>query len=132
LAVSILVGLIGAAGIIWLARRFAIEVKRYAADLTAERKLAFYPWLLGTPIIIVLSVAELSMLRVPLADFILILMYNVAFGIFAPMQFNFRNRVHNSREPLTLARVSVIGLALTVALGIFEVILAGVGGLTLG
>jgi hypothetical protein len=131
LVVSILVGLIGAAGIISLARRFAVEVKRYAANLTEERQLAFYPWLLGTPIILALSIAELAMLRVPGADFVLILMYNVAFGIFAPMQFNFRNRVHNTREPLVLSRVSVIGLALTVAFAIFEVILAGVGGLRL-
>lgn len=132
LPVSILVGLIGAAGTIWLARRFAIEVKRYAADLTQERQLAYYPWLLGTPIIIVMSVAELSLIQVALAELILILMYNVAFGVFAPMQFNFRNRVHNTLEPLTLTRVSLVALAVTVAVGIFEVILAGIGGLTLG
>ncbi|HEX8487655.1 MAG TPA: hypothetical protein VF642_03845 [Propionibacteriaceae bacterium] len=132
LVVSILVGLIGAAGVIWLARRFAIEVKRYAVDITTERQLAFHPWLLGTPIIIAMSVAQLAKLDVPIAALILILMYNVAFGVFAPMQFNFRTRVHNTYQPLVMERVSVVGLGVTVAVGVFSVILAGVGGLTLG
>lgn len=132
LAVSLLVGLVGAAAVVWLSRRFAVEVKRYAQDLTTERQLAFRPWLIGTPIIIVLSVAELARFDVPIAPRLLILMYGVALGIFAPMQFIFRDRVHNALEPLVLERVSVVGLGLTVAVGVLSVVLAGVGGLTLG
>ena len=132
LVVTILVGVIGAAGVIWLSRRFAIEVKRYATDITTERQLAFHPWLIGTPLIMVMSVAQLVQLDIPIAPLILVLMYNVAFGIFAPMQFNFRNRVRNAFEPRAMDRVSVVGLVVTVAVGVFSVILAGVGGLTLG
>jgi hypothetical protein len=132
LVVSILVGAVGAAGVLWLSRRFAVEVKRYAPDLTTERQLAFHPWLLGTPIIIALSVAELAQFDIPVAALILVLLYDVAFGIFAPMQFNFRTRVHNTLEPLVMERVSLVGLVLTVAVAVFSVVLAGVGGLTLG
>ena len=130
--ISILVGLVGAAVIIWLARRFAVEVKRYASELTSERQLAFYPWLLGTPIVLVMGAAELATFDIPAAPLILILMYDVAFGIFAPMQFNFRTRVHNTLEPLGMTRVSVTGLAVTVAVGVLSVVLAAAGGLTLG
>jgi hypothetical protein len=86
----------------------------------------------STPIILAMSVVELAMFDIPIAPMVLILAYDVAFGVFAPMQFNFRSRVHNTLEPLVLERVSVTGLVLTVAVGVASVILAGVGGLTLG
>ena len=65
--VCVLVGLVGVAvASSWLARRFAVEVKRYADG--RGRGAAARPssaWIIGTPVVIVLTVVELSLLQAP-------------------------------------------------------------------
>jgi hypothetical protein len=101
--VFLAVGVVGVAGQFWLARRFAVEVKRYATEPAQQRRIAYFPWLIGTLVIVLLALVELIMLRLPTPYLVLILVYSVAFGVFAPMQFIFSRRVHNTLEPLSLA-----------------------------
>jgi hypothetical protein len=129
--VFLLVAAVGVGGQFLLARRFAAEVKRYATDNPAERRLAYYPWLIGTPILIVMTMLELILLEVPLAELVLVAAYSVAFGIFAPMQFIFSGRAQNTLEPLMLKPVNAVAIAVAVALSILDVALAGIGGVRL-
>ncbi|HEY5822050.1 MAG TPA: hypothetical protein VIT20_08745 [Propionibacteriaceae bacterium] len=124
--------LVGVGGQFLLARRFAVEVKRYTRSTTEERQLAYFPWLIGTPIVIVLSLAELLLLAVPPVVLVIVLAYSVAFGIFAPMQFIFRSKVSNTYEALELRPVYVPGVVATVAVAVVLIALAGAGGLPLG
>lgn len=123
---------VGVGGQFLLARRFAIEVKRYTRSLTEEQQLANFPWLIGTPIVVVLSLVELLLLDVPPVILAIVLAYSVAFGVFAPMQFIFRAKVTNTYETLDLRPVDVPALVVTVGLAAVLIALAGVGGLPLG
>jgi hypothetical protein len=130
--VFIVVGMVGVAGQFWLARRFAVEVKRYAAEPAQQRQIAYFPWLIGTPVFVLLTLLELIMLQLPAQYAVLILVYSVAFGVFAPMQFIFSRRVHNTLEPLSLAPVPVAGLVLTGLVAVLGIALAAIGGLRVG
>jgi len=126
------VALTGVIGQFLLAWRFAVEVKRYTSSKTEERQLAYFPWLIGTPAVMVLTLLELIMLRIPGLQLVLILAYSVAFGIFAPMQFIFSSRVSNTYEALGLSRSLTLPFAVTVAFALLDLALAAVGGLQLG
>jgi hypothetical protein len=130
--VFFVVAAVGIGGQFLLARRFAVEVKRYATDKSAERLLAYFPWLIGTPILIVLTLVELLLLEVPVAELVLVAAYSVAFGIFAPMQFIFSDKVRNTFEALTLRRVNVSAIAVAGLVSVLDVTLAGIGGVRLG
>jgi hypothetical protein len=130
--VFFVVAAVGVGGQFLLARRFAVEVKRYAVDQPAERRLAYFPWLIGTPILIVLTLVELLILNVPIAELVLVAAYSVAFGIFAPMQFIFREKARNTFEALTLRRVNVPAIVVVVLVSILDVTLAAIGGIRLG
>jgi hypothetical protein len=130
--VFIVVGLVGVAGQFWLARRFAVEVKRYATEPAQQRQIAYFPWLIGTSVVVLLALLELIILQLPAPYLVLILAYSVAFGVFAPMQFIFSRRVHNTLEPLSLAPVPVAGLVLTGLLAVVGIALVAIGGLRVG
>lgn len=130
--VFIAVSLLGAGGFVLLARRFAVEVKRYAANLQQERQLAWFSWLIGTPIIIVIALVETALSAIPVAEALLIVAYGVAVGVFAPMQFNFNKRARNTYEDLSLKPVNTTGLALAVIGAVVLIGLAGQRGLRLG
>lgn len=129
--VSIVVFLVGVAGQFLLARRFAVEVKRYAADLGAERRLTNTPWMIGTAVVIVLTAVEVLLLSAPAEQTVVVLAYSVAVGIFAPMQFIFHGRVSNTYEDLVLAPPRT-GLVVLVVVAAALIILAAVGGVSLG
>lgn len=126
--VYVVVGLAGVAGQFLLARRFAFEVKRYAADLDAERRIAFYPWLIGTGVAVVLAAVEVLLISPSPEIVVVVVSYNFAIGVFAPMQFIFSTRARNDYEGLTLSGISRAGLAVTIAASAAMIILAGVGG----
>jgi hypothetical protein len=107
-------------------------VKRYATEPAQQRRIAYFPWLIGTPVIVLLALLELIMLQLPTQYVVLILAYSVAFGVFAPMQFIFSRRVHNTLEPLSLAPVPAAGLVLTGLFAVLGITLAAIGGLRLG
>ncbi len=130
--VYILVALVGVGGQFLLARRFAIEVKRYAGTIPDERRLAYFPWLIGTPILVFLALVELLLLSVPALYAGPILAYSVAFAVFAPMQFIFTAKVTNRLEPLRLQPVSRRAIGVVVGVAALDVILAAVGGIRLG
>lgn len=123
---------IGIGGQFLLARRFATEVKRYAADRSEERRLALLSWAIGTPIVIVLTSIELLLLQVPPELAVPVAMYAFAVGVFAPMQFIFSKRASNARELLTLRLLPLPGLVVTVVVAVLLIGLAGVGGIRLG
>jgi hypothetical protein len=130
--VFLAVGLVGVVGQFLLAWRFAVEVKRYTRDKGEERQLAYFPWLIGTLIIVALTVLELILLRLPASYVVLILSYSVAFGVFAPMQFIFSSRVSNTYEPLSLARSLALPVVVTAMVALLGLALAGIHGLRLG
>lgn len=130
--VFILVGMVGAGGQFLLARRFATEVKRYAADVQQERRLAYFPWLIGTPILIVLTAIEALLFGAPAEIAILVVVASLAAGVFAPMQFIFNKSAHNTFERLALKRVNVTGLAVVTVVAALLVALAAVGGVRIG
>lgn len=129
--VFLLVALAGAGGFVLLARRFAVEVKRYASDLQEERRLGYYPWLIGTPIIIVITLVEIALDGVGGAELFLVASYGFAVGVFAPMQFIFRTKVSNTYERLQLQPVNLAGSITAVVLTAALIALAGVHGLRL-
>ncbi len=130
--VTIALSLVGVAGQFLLARRFAVEVKRYTDGVGEERQLALVSWAIGTPIVVVLVVAELFLLHAPPEHVFPVAMYAVAVGIFSPMQFIFSSRVTNTRDTLSLRPVPVLALVVTVLTAVALVGLAGAGGLPLG
>jgi hypothetical protein len=126
-----LVCVVGALVQLALARHFAREVQRYARDLDDQRALAFQPWLLGTAAVVVLTVAQTVLLDAPAEIAVVVIIYSVAIGVFAPMQFLFNRRVSAPYEGLVVGRLRV-PLALVLLLAAALLVLAAVGGLTLG
>lgn len=130
--VFVVVCLVGVAGQFLLARRFAVEVKRYAIGQAEERQLSFFSWLIGTPVVIVLTVAELVLMHAAPAHFVVVAAYAVAVGVFAPMQFIFSGRVHNTHEPLALTGAPTTGLIVTALAAAVALVVSGLGGIPLG
>jgi hypothetical protein len=132
--VFFLVAAVGVVGQFWLARRFAMEVSRYATATTDQRRLAYFPWMLATAVVVVMTFVELVALDVPAVHFAPVLAYGFAFAIFAPMQFIFRNRIRREPNPetLRLSPWSRLALALTSLAVVADIVLALTGGITLG
>lgn len=130
--VYVLVGLIGVAGQLWLANRFAGQVKRYAPSIDQERQIAFRSWLLGTAIVMALTLVDVLVLHAEPAVAVVVVFYSCAIGIFAPMQFLFRRRFVPGHETLAIPRVSLPALTLTIVVSVAEVALALAGGVRLG
>lgn len=131
--VFVLVAVVGAALQFGLAYLFAGQVSRYTDGVAGERVIAFRAWAVGTLVVILLTVAELVMVGPPAGAIVAVAAYSFAVGIFAPMQFLFRGRVPpQAKEDLGLDRLSRTGLGVTVAVAVALLVLAAVGGLTLG
>ncbi len=130
--VFILVSMVGVAGQFLLARRFAREVKRYSRNRLQEGQVAFVSWMIGTPLMIVITLIEVLLLRVPTLYVVPVLAYSVAFAIFAPMQFIFSGKGANRYEPLVLKTVNPAAIAVVAVVVIFDILLAAFGGITLG
>lgn len=131
--VFVLAALLGAAGQFGLAFLFAGQVKRYTDGIDGEGVLAFRAWAVGTLVVILLTVVELTMVGPPAGAIVAVAAYSFAVGIFAPMQFIFRGRVPpRAKEDLGLDRVSRAGLGVTAAVAAALLVLAAVGGVTLG
>lgn len=126
--VYVAVALVGAAGQFWLGYAFSRSVRRYTADLTEERQLAFYAWMIGTVVVMALTVAEVVALGAEPAVVFVVVFYSFAVGIFAPMQFIFHSRFPALGERLLLRPVNGVGVALTALLAVGLVVLAAAGG----
>jgi hypothetical protein len=130
--VFVVVCVAGIGGQFWLARRFAVELKRYAADKQAERHIAYFPWLIATAIMVVITVVEVFLMHAPAIYVFPVVAYAVAFAVFAPMQFIFSAGVSNRFETLDLQPVNRVAIALVIVVVAFDIILAGIGGIRLG
>lgn len=131
--VYVLVGLAGVAGQLWLANRFAGQVKRYAPSIDEERQMiAFRSWILGTVIVMALTLIDVLVLHAEPAVAVVVVFYSCAIAIFAPMQFLFRRRFSAGHEILALRPGNVLALTLTIVLSVAEMALAIAGGTRLG
>ena len=129
--IFLIVSIIGVGGQFLLARRFAIEVKRYASGIEQERSLSFYSWMIGTPVVVVLTAVEALLMGAPAEQLVIVVAYGLAVGVFAPMQFLFSARVQNASDPLRLKPVDPAALGVTVVVAVAMIALAGQGGVTL-
>ena len=125
------------AGLFALAYGFATQVARYAPDLAAERQLAFRAWIIGTAVTMALSLVELLALGAESDAFVVVMMYSLAVGIFAPMQFIFRHRVRATSadrplETLAVDGINRFGVALAAVVAVAMIVLAASGGVSLG
>lgn len=130
--VYVAVALVGAAGQFWLAYAFARSVRRYSSDLNDERQLALYAWIIGTAMVMALTVIEVVAVGVEPAVVFVVVFYSFAVGIFAPMQFLFHSRFPALGERLRLQKDIGVGVAVTVLLALALIVLAALGGLRLG
>jgi hypothetical protein len=126
------VALAGVAGQFWLGYRFAGEVSRYADTVAEERQLAYHAWILGTLVVIAVTVTEVLALGADPATLFVVVFYSCAVGVFGPMQFIFHARFPPRHEPLAVSRVSPAALVLTVLLAAALIGLAFAGGVRLG
>lgn len=128
---------LGVAGLFALAYGFATQINRYAPDLATERQLAFRAWIIGTVVTMALSLVELLALGAESDSFVVVMMYSLAVGIFAPMQFIFRNRVRavsagRAVEALAVDGIHRLGVALAAIVAVAMIVLATSGGVTIG
>lgn len=125
---------IGIAGMFGAARMFAPLVRRYAGtERVSTWAFAFWPWVIGSVIDMLLSVIYLSLSAAQLSggEQMAIVMAGMSAFVFAPMSFIFRGSVVNEPfEPLRLRPVPVGGVVGVVAVLVVNLIL--VRGFTVG
>jgi hypothetical protein len=126
------VAVLGVAGQFWLAYRFAGQVRRYAHTIFAERRLSYLAWIVGTVVVVALTLVEVLAVGVDGATAFVVVFYSCAIGIFAPMQFLFHSRFPVGDESLDVSTVSAPALALTVIGAAALIALAFSGGVRLG
>ncbi len=136
LAVTAPIGVLGVLGTIRLAMRFAVPLLRHTdGSLAQMRSVAFYPWMIGTAVILGLTVLYLARAGDQFAagDVFGVLMGAFALGVWAPMSLPFTTRARAldpalpGSEPLAIDRVPVLGVVVLVVLVAVNVLLLGPG-----
>lgn len=127
--------ILGVAGMFATARAFAPFVARATGyEKRPAWALAFWPWLIATPVSVGLAIPYLllSPLSLAPADSIVVSMGSTVLFVAAPMSFLFSRRVASTaeREPLVLPRAPVAGIVALVVLVALK--LALTQGLALG
>lgn len=120
--------IVGVVGTLALSRTVAGQALRYTRGKAELFRLVMYPWLIGTAVVVVLSVADLSRTGAVTGDeFVLIVAAAVATGIFAPMFTLFWQRMKpGPAEELSLKR-PVIPLLVTVVLAVVVFVVVAPG-----
>lgn len=131
-------------GTVWMAARFAVPAVRHTAgDMTSLRAFTFYPWMVGTIVVLALTALNLVLVGDALGPelnagvVVAVLMGAFALGVFAPMAMPFTTGVQRrdpdlaGSEPLVLPRVPTLALALAVVIVLVNLVLL-VPGLTIG
>ena len=119
---------IGLAGTVFLARRFAVVEVRFTRDLHEIRAFCFYPWLIATAILVVLSAVQLAITPgTSIGAIVAIMAGSASLGVFAPMAMSFWQRVSVRKELLDLDPVPGPGIAAAVALALFNILVLSRG-----
>jgi len=117
----------GIAGLVFLARQFAVPVVRFARDLYETRAFCVHAWLLGTAISVALNAAFLARTPGTSAGAIFAIMLGAAsLGVFAPMAMMFRQKVPTGKEPLQLG-IPRAGIITAVVLALVNLLLLARG-----
>lgn len=135
---------VGMLGTVATARWFAGPAVRHTAgDLTSLRAFTFYPWIVGTVVVLALSALDLALVGDALGPQLgpgvvfAVLMGTFALGVFAPMAMPFTTGVQRrdpdaaGSEPMALPRVPTLGLVLVAVVVLVNLLLL-VPGLTIG
>ena len=108
----------GIAGLLFLARQFAIRGVRYTRDLYEIRAFCFYPWIIGTAVSVALSAAFLAFTPgTSLGGAVVIMIGSASLGVFAPMAMMFWQKVTTPKDLLDLG-VPRAGIAAAVVLAV--------------
>lgn len=135
-AITAPLGALGVLGTIWLAMRFAVPLLRHTdGSLAQMRSVAFYPWMIGTAMVLALTAAYLARAgdQFGAGDVFGVLMGAFALGVWAPMSLPFTTRARRAdpalpgSEPLTVSRVPVLGVLVLVVLVAVNLVLLGPG-----
>jgi hypothetical protein len=118
----------GIAGLVFLARQFAVRGVRYTRDLYEIRAFCFYAWLIGTAVSVALSAAYLAFTPGTSSDAVFAIMIGSAsLGVFAPMAMMFWQKVTTAKELLAIGapRAGIVA-AVAMALGNLLVLARGI------
>ncbi len=118
----------GIAGLVFLARQFAVRGVRYTRDLYEIRAFCFYPWLIGTAVSVALSAAYLALTPGTSSNAVFAIMIGSAsLGVFAPMAMMFWQKVTMAKELLALdvPRAGIVA-AVAMAVGNLLVLARGI------
>ncbi|AXH97192.1 zinc metalloprotease [Ornithinimicrobium avium] len=131
-------------GTVGTARWFAGPAVRHTAgDLGSLRAFTFYPWIVGTVVVLALNALNLVLVGDALGPemgpgvVVAVLMGAFALGVFAPMAMPFTTAVQRrdpgaaGSEPMALPRVPVLGLVLLVVVVLVNLVVL-VPGLRIG
>jgi hypothetical protein len=108
------------------ARFLAGQVTRYARSQDELRHLVLLPWLVGTAITVVLTLLDVWISGIGLADVVVVVAGGIAVAIFAPVFTFFYRPLHPPYEELRL-RMPVVPLAVTVVLVVLIAVVLGPG-----
>ena len=112
---------VGVAGLVFLARQFAVRGARHTRDLYEMRAFCYYPWIIGTVSAILLAALYLALTAgtEPDAAFA-ILIGTATLGVFAPMAMIWWDKVSPEKELLELRmpRAGLVALALLVLVNV--------------
>ncbi len=112
---------VGVAGLVFLARQFAVRGARHTRDLYEMRAFCFYPWIIGTVSAVLLGALYLSLTaRTRPAGAFVILIGSATLGVFAPMAMIWWDKVSAEKELLELRmpRAGLVALALLVLVNV--------------
>jgi hypothetical protein len=119
---------LGLAGTLFLARRFAVVGVRFTRDLYEIRAFCFYPWLIATGILVVLSAVQLAITPgTSIGAVVAIMAGSASLGIFAPVAMSFWQRVSVRKELLDLPPVPWAGIAAAVVLALLNILILSRG-----
>ncbi|MGV8909887.1 MAG: hypothetical protein ACOH1Y_12965 [Propionicimonas sp.] len=118
-----LCGVVGVAGLIFLARRFAVAGARHTRDLYEMRAFCYYPWIIGTVSVVLLAALYLALTAgTPPDAAFAILIGAGSLGVFAPMAMIWWAKASPQKELLELP-VPRAGLVALVVLVLVNVII---------
>jgi len=120
--------MIGFAGTLFVARRFAVAGVRFTRDLYEIRAFCFYAWLIATAVLVVLTAIQLTITPgTSLGAIVAIMAGSASLGIFAPIAMSFWRRVRVRKELLDLVAVPRLGIAAAVALALSNILVLSRG-----
>ena len=112
----------GVAGLIFLARRFAVDAVRWTRDLYEIRAFCYWAWLIGTGVSVAVEAVYLVLTPGTSGDAVFaIFLGSASLGVFAPMAMIFWQKIRVEKQLLTLA-LPTGGIAAVVVLVVIKAV----------